>query len=166
MGTAIESVTKHRSNTDMLPGELLAEDLAAIRRHVQKEAVGIRECTCAECGKNFVAYSKHKYRRNPTSKHGVLMYCSYTCYRVEARKEEEAFRIKAQKRATQAQEGKLRRVKECEKKLKQAIARKNAPGWDKKLYREKQPTLRAIDYWQAKLLIAEQELEEEKKHAD
>ena len=166
METASESVTRHRSIADMLPGELMPEDLAAIRRHVQKEAVGIRECTCAECGKNFVAYSEHKYRRNPTSKHGVRMYCSYTCYRVEERRKEEEYRVRAEKRATQAHENRLYRLKKCKKMLEQAQARKAAPGWEKKPYRERQPTMRAIAHWQAQLLIIEQEIEEAQTHDD
>lgn len=166
METALDAVTKHRSITDMLPGEMPVEDLAAIRRHVQREACGIRECTCAECGKNFVAYAEHKYRRSPNSKHGVRLYCSYTCYRVEERRMEADFREKAEKRATPATEERLYRLRHCRKKLAEAEKRKKKPGWEKRPYRERQPTLRAIAYWQAQLLIIEQEIEEEQKHDD
>lgn len=42
---------------------------------------------CAQCGKEFLHTGAHVYRRMEGSRQ--LMYCSYTCFRVKAREEEE-----------------------------------------------------------------------------
>lgn len=36
---------------------------------------------CARCGKDFLQLPGHIYKLPGNSKHKVLIYCSYTCYR-------------------------------------------------------------------------------------
>lgn len=161
-----DEMNEHQSIMEMLPEEMPEVDVP--RNPMCNETMGIREYTCAECGRVFIAYSEHKYRRD--GKPGVRMYCSHRCFRVIEKQEEEAYRqrmlgawVPGDNRKTKS---KRNRVKECEKKLAEAEAKKTEPGWAEMTYGRRRQALKRIAYWQAQLLIAEQELEEEQEHDD
>lgn len=147
-------------------GPLTDEELAGIQRHAQKEAMGMHEYDCAECGKRFTAYSEHRYKRcavkNDTK---IRMYCSYTCYRKIEKAKEEAFKKKMleawvpgdnrKKTPLEMAKDRLRKSKEG---LTKAQKKKDeewhtlSPGQRVKLNR------RIVD-WMTRLVLAEEELE-------
>lgn len=58
---------------DMLPDVITDEEMDAMKRHMQGEALGLIDCVCAECGKKFIAHREHRYRYGP-KKGPVKMY--------------------------------------------------------------------------------------------
>lgn len=159
-----------RQITDMLPEEIAEAEMDAMRKYVQKETMGLREYTCAECGRAFAAYSEHRYKRTGKGK-AQRMYCSYTCFRTEEKRDEEAYRARrlnawAGKAEKTPEERAKERVKYCKAKLKKAKEKKTGEGWATATYKQKKQILMRIASWEAKLLVAELELEEARKGAD
>lgn len=155
---------------EMLPDVITDGEMDAMKRHMQSEALGLREHKCAECGRVFICHAEHRYK---VAKKGemVRMYCSYRCYRKYEKQEEEAYRKRVlgtwvEKKPKTPVERARERVRQCEAKLKKAEAEKLKPGWDELTYKQKRYQLRRAAYWQARLVLAETELEEAQKHDD
>lgn len=53
-----------------------------------------KKAKCAQCGKKFMRTNDHVYKRED---HGTRWYCSYTCFRVKAREEEQRERERLEK---------------------------------------------------------------------
>ncbi len=152
-----------RSIMDMLPEEIAEADMAAIKRHVQREALGLVECVCADCGKAFVAHREHRYRYE--GKDGVKMYCSHRCFRKMERKDAEAWRRRIMgawagpKERTNLDYAKEEVVK-CREHLEAAEAKKNSAVWESMNKDQRRRLNERIAMWRARLVLAETELEE------
>lgn len=159
-----------RSIMDMLPEEITEADMDAIKRHVQREALGLIDCVCAECGKKFVAHREHRYRYDP-KKGPAQMYCSHRCFRKMEQKDAEAWR----KRIMGAWAGPKERtavdyareeVARCRDALEAAQTKKDGPAWENMNKDQRRQLDNRIAKWRARLVLAETKLEEAQKHDD
>ncbi|MBQ7886414.1 MAG: hypothetical protein IJ313_05920 [Clostridia bacterium] len=148
---------------DMLPDTITDEEMSAMRRYVQREGVGLVECKCAECGKEFIAHREHRYRYETKGK--ILMYCSHRCFRVMERKDEEAWRKRimgawTERREKTPVERAQERVAYVQKRLDAAMAETFKPEWNTISGTRRGQINGRITHWRAQLVLAETELEE------
>ena len=154
-------------------GPLTDEELAGIQRHAQREAMGMHEYDCAECGKRFTAYSEHRYKRCAVKGDTkIRMYCSYTCYRKIEKAKEEAFKKKMLEAWVPGDNRKktpLEMAKERLRKSKEGLdkaQRRKAEAWDELTPGQKVKLNRRIVDWMTRLVLAEEEVEKLRKGAD
>lgn len=149
---------------DMLPDVITDEEMDAMKRHMQGEGLGLVDCVCAECGKTFIAHREHRYRYTP-NKGPTRMYCSHRCFRKMEQKDAEAWR----KRVMGAWTGPKERtavdyareeVTRSRDGLEAAQAKKNSPAWETMTKDQRRQLDKRIARWQARLVLAETELEE------
>ena len=149
---------------DMLPDMITDEEMDAMKRHMQGEALGLIDCVCAECGKAFIAHREHRYRYEP-KKGPVKMYCSHRCFRKMEQKDAEAWR----KRVMGAWAGPKERtevdyareeVARSRDGLEAAQAKKNSTAWETMTKEQRRKLDERIAKWQARLVLAETKLEE------
>lgn len=149
---------------DMLPDMITDEEMDAMKRHMQGEALGLIDCVCAECGKAFIAHREHRYRYTP-NKGQTRMYCSHRCFRKMEQKDAEAWR----KRVMGAWVGPKERtavdyareeVARSRDGLEAAQAKKDSPAWETMTKEQRRKLDERIVKWQARLVLAETELEE------
>lgn len=160
-----------KSLMDLLPEEIAQSEMDAMRRHVQREALGMREYTCAECGEVFVAYKEHKYRIDKKGK--ILMFCSHRCMRPTEKAEEEKYRrqvlgawVVGDNRAKTPLEIARGNVNRCRTGLRKAEEKARNADWSALNTSQRYRLKQRIAKWSAQLLLAEMELEEVKKHDD
>ena len=149
---------------DMLPDVITDEEMDAMKRHMQGEALDLIDCVCAECGKAFIAHREHRYRYTP-NKGPTRMYCSHRCFRKMEQKDAEAWR----KRVMGAWTGPKERtavdyareeVARSRDGLEAAQAKKDSPAWETMTKDQRRKLDERIAKWQARLVLAETELEE------
>lgn len=154
-------------------GPISDEELEGIRKHAQREAMGMHEYTCAECGKRFTAYSEHRYKRCAKKDDTkIRWYCSYTCYRKIEKAKEDAFRQKMLDAWVPGDNRKrtpLEMAKEHVRKSKEGLQkaqRKKDEKWGELTPAQKTKLNRRIVDWMTRLVLAEEELENLRKGAD
>lgn len=164
MDCGIPERYKRTSFMDMLPDVITDEEMDAMKRHMQGEAMGLIDCVCAECGKAFIAHKEHRYRYDP-KKGPVRMYCSHRCFRKMEQKDAEAWR----KRVMGAWAGPKERtavdyareeVARSRDGLEAAQAKKDSQAWETMTKEQRRKLDERIAKWQARLVLAETELEE------
>lgn len=148
---------------DLLPEEIVEADRTAIKRYMQNETMGLVDCVCADCGKKFVAHREHRYRYEEKGR--VLMYCSHRCFRKQEQKKEEAYRRRmmgawVERKPKSRVEIARTRVESCEKRLNEALAKRNGPAWANMNSKQRSSIKQRLVHWQAELVLASTELEE------
>ena len=145
-------------------GPLTDEELAGIRRHAQREAMGMHEYTCANCGEQFVAYQEHRYRAEKKGK--ILMFCSHKCFRPTEKKEEERWHrqmlgawVVGDNRVKTPLERAREDVNRCKAGLKKAEQKAKSQEWGTMTSSQKYKLNQRIASWRARLMLAEEELE-------
>lgn len=149
---------------DMLPDVITDGEMDAMKRHMKGEAMGLIDCVCAECGKAFIAHREHRYRYDP-KKGPVKMYCSYRCFRKMEQKDAEAWRKRvmgawAGPKEQTAVDYAREEVTRSRDGLEAAQAKKDSPAWETMTKEQRRKLDERIAKWQARLVLAETELEE------
>ena len=142
------------------------EPIKGYTRSGHAEAVGLYAYTCTNCGKRFESTTQHAYKI--VSKNRTRMYCSYSCFRVDDKKEREAYKNATLGRWTsKADNGSeadriQKKMDTCRKRIEAAQGKMDAPEWDMMTEKQKKRIQEQAAYWYARLMVLETELEEMK----
>lgn len=157
---------------DMLPDVITDEEMDAMKRHMQGVALGLIDCVCEGCGREFIAHREHRFRRIVKTRKGVrtAFWCSHKCFRPIEIAEAEEYRRRTLGAWVQKEKTRLQRAQErlekCEKKLAEALAETEKPEWETMSSKRRGQINGRISHWRAECVLAETKLEEAQKHDD
>lgn len=106
---------------------------------------------CAHCGKAFLHTGDHAYRRKEGNR--LLLYCSYTCFRVKAKEDERKARERFEQLATSDQ----RREQQLKNRDSRRWGYRIGKNWEYVAFESEEAAKEYAEHAQKKIELYEQE---------